>query len=49
MATVQAGTVLQTAILDVQDGIWYWPDGTGLGDREHVIAIAYVPEPYQRP
>lgn len=47
MASVQIGTTLKAEILDLESGQWYWPDGSRLSDREKVVAVAYVPEPYQ--
>lgn len=47
LATVETGTVLATAILQLDEGQWFWPDGRMLSDRERVVAIAYIPEPYR--
>lgn len=47
MASVELGTTLKTEILELECGQWYWPDGSRLGDREKVVAVAHVPAPYR--
>lgn len=47
LATVETGTVLATTILQLDDGQWFWPDGTMLFDRDRVVAIAHIPDPYR--
>lgn len=47
LASVELGTTLETEILELEMGQWYWPDGSRLGDREKVVAVAHVPVPYR--
>ncbi len=47
LVTVETGATLTTDILQLEGGEWYWPDGSKLADRERVVAVAYVPEPYR--
>lgn len=47
LASVELGTTFETEILDLECGQWYWPDGSRLGDREKVVAVAHVPAPYR--
>ena len=47
MASIEIGTTLKTDVLELDAGQWYWPDGSRLGDRETVVAVAQVPAPYR--
>ena len=47
LASVELGTTLETEILDLEMGQWYWPNGSLLGEREKVVAVAHVPVPYR--
>lgn len=47
LVSVELGTTLETEILELEMGQWYWPDGARLGDREKVVAVAQLPSPYR--